>query len=181
MHRLLLACIAAIVLGCGSPPVSADPNVAVWTPPPDWVTVSGSSGIQLTLPPYIVVFDTQGAILANEAPPPGTSDVPIQVWAQAPSIDERPRDGEDLVAWVDRRLDSPVRGTPSVTPVSLPAGTGIRYDRIDAAGTPNAWRIVAFAIQTPRGAAWLMIDGPTDGWAARANDLERIAPLFRVP
>ena len=67
----------------------------------------------------------------------------------------------------------------AATPVS-PAGAGIRYDRIDSDASGWAWRIVVFAIETPKGAAWLMIDGPPEEWAARAEDLERIPPLFRV-
>ena len=180
MRRLLLGCFAALAVACGSPSATPQPNPAIWTPPPDWVTVSGNSGVQLTLPPYILVFDTQGAIFANEAPPPGTSDIPIQVWAQGPNVDEQPRNGESLVAWIERRLDNPAKGIPTVTPVSLPAGSGIRYDRVDSDASGWARRIVVFALQTPRGAAWLMIDGPPDEWAARAADLERIPTLFRV-
>jgi hypothetical protein len=173
--------VAVLLAACGSPLTSPAPAVPAWTPPPEWVTVSNAeSTFQLTLPPYIQVGDRRGAIFANEAPPPGESEIPIQLWAQGPIIDDGPRAGEELDSWVERRLDSRVKGVPTVTPVSLPAGDGIRYDRVDAAGTPNAWRIVVFAIETPRGAAWLMIDGPPDEWAARANDLERIPTLFRV-
>jgi len=60
-----------------------------------------------------------------------------------------------------------------------PAGGGIRYDRVDGAGA-LAWRIVVFAIETPRGFAWLQIDGPPESWAARAAELERVPLLFRV-
>jgi hypothetical protein len=181
MHRLLLLSIASIVAGCGSPAPTRDPSAMAWSPPPDWVTVSGNSGVQLTLPPYIFVFDVQNAIFANEAPPPGETDIPIQLWAQGPNTDEQPRNGESLAAWIERRLDNPAKGIPTVTPVSFPAGAGIRYDRVDSDASGWAWRIVVFALQTPRGVAWLMIDGPPDEWAARAADLERIPYLFRVP
>lgn len=180
MRRSLAVLLAAAVLGCGAPSATAPPVAPGWTPPPDWVTVSGNSGVQLTLPPYIVVFDVQNAIFANEAPPPGTSEVPIQVWAHAPNNDERPHDGEGLAAWVERRLDNPAKGIPTVTPMRFPAGQGIRYDRIDSDASGWARRIVVFAIETPKGAAWLMIDGPPEEWAARAADLERIPLLFRV-
>jgi hypothetical protein len=181
MRRRLIVCLALATISCGSPPATRSPSAAAWTPPPDWVTVSGASGVQLTLPPYIVPFDLQNAIFANEAPPPGTTEIPIQVWAHGPNNDERPRIGEGLVTWVERRLQNPARGVPTVTRVALPAGGGIRYDRVDSAGTPHARRIVVFAIETSRGAAWLMIDGPPDEWAERAGDLERIPLLFRVP
>jgi hypothetical protein len=174
--------IAAVLLAaCGSQVTSPAPAAPAWTPPPDWVTVSNAeSSFHLTLPPYIMVFDTHGAIFANEAPPPGQNEIPIQLWAQGPIIEDGPRPGEALLAWVERRLENPVKGIPTVTPVALPAGAGIRYDRVDGAGTAFPWRIVVFAIETPRGAAWLMIDGPPDEWAARADDLERIPFLFGV-
>jgi hypothetical protein len=179
--RLLVAWLAAAAIGCGSPSASAVPAAPAWTPPPDWVTVSNDEAtFQLTLPPYILVGDRRGSIFANVAPPPGSSEIPIQLWAQGPVIDDGPQDGEDLFTWVDRRFETPFKGVPTVTRVALPAGAGIRYDRIDAAGTPNAWRIVIFAIETPRGAAWLMIDGSPDEWAARAGDLEWIPWLFNV-
>lgn len=172
---------AGVLATCGSQVMSPAPTASAWTPPPDWVTVSNAErSFQLTLPPYIVVGDSHGAIFANEAPPPGQSEIPIQLWAEGPIIADAPRPGDDLVAWVERRLENPAKGAPTVTRVALPAGPGIRYDRIDGAGTANPWRIVVFAIETPRGAAWLMIDGPPDEWAARAGDLERIPFLLRV-
>lgn len=177
----VLPIVLVVAAACASPVASPPPAGPAWTPPPEWVTVSDDAGsIQLTLPLSIQVFDRMGAIFANEAPPPGETEIPVQLWAQGPIIDDRPRDGEGLVAWVERRLENPGKGVPAVTPISLPAGDGIRYDRVDSAGTPHAWRIVVFAIETPRGAAWLMIDGPHDEWAARADDLERIPPLFAV-
>ena len=179
--RGIVSFLALAAIGCGGPNATPQPNLAVWSPPPDWVTVSNVEGsIQLTLPPNIQAFDNHGAIFANEPPRAAGAEIPIQVWAEGPVTDDTPRPGEDLLAWVERRLENPGKGTPTVTQVSLPAGAGIRYDRVDSAGTPNAWRIVVFAIETPSGVAWLLLDGPPDEWAARAEDLERVALLFRV-
>lgn len=181
MRRFVAVLLAAAAIGCGSPASSVPAAMPTWTPPPDWVTVTNVEGsIQLTLPPSIRVGDRQGAIFANEAPPPGTSEIPIQLWAEGPILDGAPGAADDLAAWIDRRLPSPVRGSPIVTRISLPAGSGIRYERLDAAGTPNEWRIVAFVIETQRGIGWLMIDGPPDEWAERAEILERIPFLFRI-
>ena len=181
MTLVIAVIVTAVVTACGSSVASPAPAAPAWTPPPEWVTVSNAEGsFQLTLPPYIVVFDSRGAIFASEAPSPGQTAIPIQLWAEGPLIGGAPGPGDDLVAWIDGRLDSPVKGVPTVTRVALPAGEGVRYERVDADGTPNAWRIVVFAVETPRGAAWLMIDGPPDDWAARAEDLEWIPTLFRV-
>ena len=181
MPRLLLACVAAVAAACGSSSATPQPNLAAWTPPPDWVTVSNTEGsIQLTLPPWLQVFDNHGAIFANEPPvAPGANFVSL--WAQGPAgIENQPLEGEDLATWTGRRLENPAEGVPTVTRVALPAGSGIRYDRIDSDASGYQWRIVVFAITTPRGAAWLQVDGPPDLWAARAEDLERVALLFRV-
>ena len=159
----------------------ARPNAAAWTPPPDWVTVSNVEGsLQITLPPWLQVFDNHGAIFANEPPSaPGANFVSL--WAQGPTgIENHPLQGEDLATWTTRRLENPAEGVPTVTRVALPAGAGIRYDRIDSDDSGWRWRIVVFAIETPRGAAWLQLDGPPDLWAARANDLEHVALLVRI-
>jgi hypothetical protein len=172
--------LATALLGCAAPAPAPEPSLA-WQPPADWVIVSNAEGsFQVTLPPYLEVFDTQVAIFANERPRVPGGPIPIQLWAQGPVLEDRPGPGESLAAWIDRRLNSPVKGLATVTSIVLPLGAGIRYDRVDASGTPNAWRIVVFAIDSPRGIAWLMIDGPPDEWAARADDLERVPFLFRV-
>ena len=67
MPRSLLAFIAAIVAGGGATTATPAPTVAIWSPPPDWVTVSSADGgIQLTLPPTLDMFDKCGAIFASE-------------------------------------------------------------------------------------------------------------------
>jgi len=178
---VLLACLAAAVGACGAPSATFQPAPPAWTPPSEWVTISNIEGsIQVTVPPYIRASDNHGAIFANEPPSAPGAAIPIQVLAEGPVIDDGPRAGEELLSWVERRLENPGKGVPSVTRVSLPAGSGIRYDRVDSAGTPTPWRIVVFAIDTPRGAAWLQLDGPPDKWAARAEDLEHVAMLFRL-
>ena len=63
--------------------------------------------------------------------------------------------------------------------VNLPSGRGVRFERIDRAGTPTEWRILAFAIRTPSGVAYLQIDGLPDAWPGHAEDVERIPFLLR--
>lgn len=168
--------LALGLAGCAGPGPTDAP---AWTVPPDWVTVStADGGLQVTLPPWLVVFDNVGAIFANEPPLPGEG-IPMQLMLLAPSPDMQPGPGQDLGAWVAARLQGTGQGTPIVRRVTLPAGPAIRFERIDRAGTAMAWRFLAFAIETPAGVAYLQLDGPPDRWAAREADLERIPTLLR--
>lgn len=176
------AFLAAIVTAaCSAAPATPEaapmPTSAL---PAGWVIVSTAGAeLQLTLPPWLLVFDNRGPIFANEAPPPGTSDIPIQLMAVPPGVDPDPGPGDDLLAWLDTRVD-PGKGVPVVSQVDLPAGPAVRYERLDRAGTPTAWRILAFAIRTPSGMAFLLIDGLPDAWPAHAQDIDRIPLLLRV-
>jgi hypothetical protein len=177
--------VALVLGGCGSiatsPAAAATPEPTPWSPPADWVTVSTSDlGMQLTLPPWLITFDTLGTIFANKPPPAPGAEIPIQLMATPPGVDLQAEAGDDLVAWLEGRLGQQGRGIPVVTEVSLPAGPAVRYERIDRAGTPTAWRILAVAIRTPSGVAYLQIDGPPDAWPGHAADIERIPYLLRV-
>lgn len=45
--------------------------------------------------------------------------------------------------WIKKRLDDPAKGVPVVTQIDLSAGPAVRYERLDRAGTPHAWHILA--------------------------------------
>ncbi len=178
-----LAVVAAVLLAaCGSRTSSPPPIVAATPTIPDgWVTVSTTDpAIQMALPPWLLVFDNMTAIFANEAPPPGTTEIPIQLMAMPPSANTQPGPNGDLVGWLETRLGEAGKGVAVVSEVTLPAGRAVRYERIDRAGTPTAWHILAFAIRTPSGVAYLMIDGLPNAWPARAEDIERIPLFLRV-
>ena len=178
--RVITLAATMLLAACAPQASSAEP-VAAPTIPPGWVTVSTAGAeIQLTLPPWLQVFDNMNAIFANEAPRQGENKIPIQLMAVPPGIDLDPGPGADLVAWIDTRLDDPGKGVPVVTEVSLPAGPAVRYERLDRASTPMAWHILAFAVRAPSGAVFLMIDGLPDAWPAHAEDIERIPFLLRV-
>jgi hypothetical protein len=178
---MAMTAAAAAVLAACAPQASSPEPVAAPTIPPGWVTVSSAGAeIQLTLPPWLVVFDNTSAIFANEAPRQGESEIPIQLIAVPPGVDSDPGPGDELVAWIDTRLGDPGKGVPVVSQIDLPAGQAVRYERLDRAGTPMAWHILAFAIRAQSGAVYLMIDGRPDAWPARANDIERIPFLLRV-
>jgi len=168
----------AILAACS--PSTPAPAPAAATVPPGWATVSTSTrGVQLTLPPWLIPFDTVNAIFANEQPPPGGS-IAVQLRASGPTVDG-PAPGQDVAGWLDSYLADPGSGVPVVTAITLPAGPAVRYERIDRAGTHDEWHILAYGITTPRGFAYLVIDGSPDGWRRRAADFEWIARLLRVP
>ena len=178
-----LSTVALVMLAaCGSQTSSPAPAVAPSASIPDgWVTVSTADpALQMTLPPWLLVFDNMTAISANEAPLPGTTEIPIQLMATPPSADTQPGPNGDLLAWLETRLGDVGKGVPVVSEVTLPAGPAVRYERLDRAGTPTAWHILAFAIRTPSGVAYLVIDGLPDAWSAHADDIERIPFLLRV-
>lgn len=178
--RVATLVAAALVAACGSQAAAIEPPAAPPAAIPEgWVTVSTMGGeLQITLPPWLLVFDNNGAIFANEAPQPGENEIPIQLMAEPPGIDSDPGPGGDLVAWIDARLDDPGKGVPLVTRVSLPAGPAVRYERLDRAGTPTAWRILAFGIQSRTGAVFLVLDGLPNAWLAHAADIEQIPFLL---
>ena len=181
LRRMALVA-AAVLAGCGAqgsaPESAAAPTALI---PEGWVTVSTAGAeIQLTLPPWLQVSDNINAIFANEPPAPGGNAIPIQLMVVPPGIDADPGPGEDLVAWIDTRLDDAGKGLPDVDEVNLPAGPAVRYERLDRPGTPMAWRILAFAVRTRSGAVYLQIDGLPEAWPARAEDIERIPFLLRI-
>ncbi len=174
------AALISVLAACGGREPSAAPTPApAETVPPDWVTVRSDGGdLQLTLPPWLVSFDTVGAIFANEPPVPG-APIALQLMATGAGSGDTPSSG-DVAAWIDRKLHDVGSGVPVVTQVSLPAGLAIRYERIDRAGTRDEWHIVAYGIRTASGYPYLQIDGSPDGWRRRASELDLIAQLVRA-
>ena len=49
-----------------------------------------------------------------------------------------------------------------------------------ASGTPSAWRLAAYAVRTPDGVAYLLIDGPPDAWVGREADADLVARLMEA-
>jgi hypothetical protein len=151
------------------------PEAAVPVPPAGWAWVaSADGGIWLSLPPWLLVSDRQGAIFANER----AVGEGLQLMAEGnPDLPPSPGDVE---RWLTERLASRAAGAPSMERIALPAGTAVHPRRLDAAGCPLAWRIEAWAIDTPRGFAFLMVDGPPAAWTTREDDVRQIAALLRV-
>ncbi len=64
--------------------------------------------------------------------------------------------------------------------VNLPSGSGVAIDLVVRADTPLASRLAAYAIRTPAGVAFLLIDGPPAAWAAHAADASLIPVLMEL-
>jgi hypothetical protein len=172
----LLILVMAAADGCAAGPrPAADPP----EPPAGWSTVTSDAGdVQLTLPPWLVPFDKTGAVFANEVVVGGGQG--IELLAEGPGTAEPQPGLEGSAQRLERRIESPGSGVPVRSRVQLPAGAAVRVERVDHPGTPLAWRFDAYAIDTPRGTAFLLIDGPPDAWAGREDDIARITLLLRA-
>ena len=173
----VLAAIVTIVAGCSSTPV---PTAAPARPAAvdGWTAVeSGAGDLRLCLPPWLHAFDTSGAVFANEivlAGGPG-----LQLLAEGPRTAEpQPASGDDLQRWLESRIDAPDAGASVVRRLDLPGGSAITIERVDRPATPEAWRIVAYAIRTPLGVGFLLLDGPPDAWATHEADAALIPWLL---
>lgn len=144
--------------------------------PQGWSMVSGAAGLRVALPPWLVPFDTTGAVFANEVVPAGTG---LQLLVEGGRTAEPQPGAQPVEQWLAGRLDSPIAGRAMAGEVALDAGPAVTLHRIDGPGTPGAWRIAAWAIRTPSGTAALIVDGPVAAWAGREADVERIAELLR--
>lgn len=164
---------------CGAQPIL--PTGGTATAPPGWSqTVSGGSDLRVTLPPWLVVFDTTGAIFANEVVDGGGQG--LQLMAEGPATAmPQPRSGEELARWLELKVGGVQLGGPPIfSYAELPSGRAVHLERVDRPGTATAWRISAFAIPTPHGVVFLMIDGPADAWAAHEDDARLIPWLMDV-
>jgi hypothetical protein len=174
----LALAIGLVVSACASEPAvtATSPPLVV---PADWViSTSLSRDLRLALPPWLVASNTTGAIFAHEVVAPGGQG--LQLLAEGPRSEVQPGLGEDLRAWLARRLADPGSGAPVFQDVLLPAGSAVMMERIDRVGTATAWRHRAWAIRMRAGVAFLWIDGPPGAWSAREDDLARI-PMFLAP
>jgi hypothetical protein len=154
--------VACGVVSPGTAPFAGD-TVVDSGPPDEWAWVAGGGGdLWVALPPWLQAFDTSGAVFANE---PGVGQR-LQLLAEGPTTVEPQPPAGGVERWLMER-------------VALPAGPAIHLRRLDGAGTPLAWRMEAWAVDTSHGVAILVIDGPPGSWAGRRGDVRRIAELVR--
>jgi hypothetical protein len=176
LGRAVPLAVAAVLLAAACS-VEAEPPLPTVPPvPAGWVEATNGD-LSVALPPWLVPFDTTAAMFANEVVDPGAEW--IELMAEGPRTAEpQPGPNESLEHWLRERIEfGPGLGQPTIRQSNLPAGPTVAIERLDRAGTPLAWRIAAYAIRTPRGAAYLLIDGPPDRWANHADELALI-PWF---
>ncbi len=168
-----------LVMSCSSAP--PEPPARPPTPA-GWTTITVDSGdLRMALPPWLIAFESTGALFANEAPAPGAAGF-LELLAEGPrTAQPQPVPGERLDEWLWRKVGPRVdRSGGSVQAVGLPSGSGVAVDLILRAGTPQASRLAAYAIRTPAGVAFLLIDGPPAGWTAHAADVALIPILMEL-
>jgi hypothetical protein len=163
---------------CASEPPSTTQAAA--TTPAGWITTTSErQDLRLTLPAWLEVFENRGAVFANEVI--ATGEQGLQLMAEGPRTAEpQPRSGEDVRVWLERKVGAPGQGEAAISWIDLPAGPAFVLERVDRAGTPSAWRITAYAIETDVGVVFLLIDGPQDSWAGHEDDARLIPHLLRV-
>lgn len=183
-----LVLVLAFAAGCESGTGHSPAPLPLATAPADWVDVAADGGdVRVTLPPWLVAFETSGGIFANEPPPAPGAQIPVQLYAEGPDAAALPAFVADARHWIEGRVSGPAQGVanpgegaPVLRQVQLPAGSAIRYERVDRAGTALEWRFLVFAIRSASGVAYLQIDGTPGGWAARSQSFDLIALLLRT-
>jgi hypothetical protein len=186
--------VAFVVSGCAASTapdsaLAATPAVAPDVPP-DWIVTSSEDGsVSLAVPPDLIPTALPREVLA-QAPMAAAGFTPIEIWAiGSPGAQPQPRGGEPLRGWLEAASWVPRAGQGGVTAVGdveegevlLPAGRAYRVAITAQPGTPEASRVIAYAIATERGFAVLRMLGHPDAVRDRADELELIGLLAAFP
>lgn len=170
---------ATVALACASQPSAFPSRPAT---PAGWTTVEVATGdVRMALPPWLVAFETSGPLFANEPPEEGATRW-MEMIAEGPrTARPQPAAGEPLDAWLWRKLGPRVDRTGgSVRRIDLPSGSGVAVDLLLQADTPLASRLAAYAIRTPAGVAFLLIEEPPAAWVSHATDASLIPLLMEL-
>jgi hypothetical protein len=187
-RRLAIAtALTAGIAACGVPRLTLAPLASVEIPA-DWVVVTTADGtMQLTLPPWLIVIDNRNAIHAQTAPPAAGAESLFRLFAVEPGMSIGPQKplqlgpGQDLETWITEWFrDTNLEVTATTTVVTVPAGVAVRYDGVEAPGTPTARRVVALALTRPNGIAYVHVVGPVAAWFAHEADVDRLVQTFWV-
>jgi len=164
-------------------PATAPERPAV---PEGWATVSSDAGdVELTAPGDLPAIYTQQGVLLQGAL---VGPTPIEVWLSGPTdVVPQPKAGQSIRAWLmedgawaPSEADGLTLDEESERELFLPAGPAIELAWTVQRGTPDASRVVVYAIRSERGIAILRILGQPDAIRARADDLMLIALLVRI-
>ncbi len=173
------AALTLAIAGCAEPTAEERPDHA--TTPDGWTTVESSAGdLRLDLPPWMVPFETHAAIFANEAPAQDGQTF-LQLLAEGPrTAESQPAPGESLEQWLEARIETRGRWRGTTRRTLFATGPGVVIERVLSPGSSEEWRLAAYAIETPFGVAYLLIDGPMTAWVGHEADAELIPLLMDV-
>lgn len=195
-HRPLVGFLRVVVIGavlvaCGATePTRPATDAAAPTRPPapaTWVTIR-SGDVELTAPADLerLPLDLPDVIFLQVAFDGRLT--PLQVSAHGPTaLPDQPAPGESLRSWLERGTWFPREGQGGISATSdviegeelLPAGRAFGAATTANPGTPEASRVVAYAIETPEGFAVVQMLGVPDVIEDRADELRLILLLFR--
>ena len=133
----------------------------------------------MALPPWLVAFETSGPLFANEPPAFGARRF-LELIAEGPrTAQPQPAAGQPLDDWLWSKIGPRVNRTGGlVRAIDHPSGPGVAIELVREPGTAQARRLAAYAIRTPAGVAFLLIDGPPESWAGHEVDAALI-PVLR--
>ncbi len=188
-HRGLVAILSLILGACAAPPPSSptpEPTIPTAPAVPDgWQVVTSDAGdVRLAVPPDLVALDRASGILLQGGMHGGTT--PVQVWATGPrEAPVQPAPGETLREWLEVSGWVPKEGSGGITEVGdvserevwLPAGRALEVAITAQPGTPDASRVVAYAIETSDGFGVLQVLGQPDVMETRRGELSLLPQL----
>jgi hypothetical protein len=173
-----LAAILALA-GCASP----SPSVLPSRPqvPEGWVRyTSDARDVAVTVPPQLQVQDGRGEILAGYYRP-APDLLSFGVLAMGPTTElpemEPPYTEDELVEWLLAIVSSRRPETFAHSWVVLPEGRAVEVRFTFDAGTPDEVAVVAEAIPTPDGVAFLTANCQADSMT-ECDEFLRLVPLL---
>lgn len=171
MARLLLLCLAALGMGCGSTTVTPVPTTGISA---DWVTLTTEHGwLRLSFPPWLNARHNGDGGLYAEAGADAGGESRIEVMVSEPDTNlTEIRPGQAVEAWMREMLDEAGQQGPFLTRVVLPAGPAIRYETIYRPGAADARRMLAVAVERPAGVGLLIVSASAHAWEAHQGEIE---------
>jgi hypothetical protein len=186
---MLLIGVALVACGATDPTRPATDGTVPTRPPipVTWVTMQ-SGDVELTVPTDLERLDLNlPDVIFLQVTFDGRV-TPLQVSAHGPAaVADQPAPGESLRSWLERGFWFPSEGQGGISSLGdvtereelLPAGRAFGAAATADFDTPDASRVVTYAIETPEGFAVVQILGEPDVIEERADELRLILLLFR--